>query len=102
MRAFCNFWDRTSLTGEVVDEDVVWWEKAMAKADEWNEFRSMPNPVFVHVMSYTDHMAIQEQRKSFALLVLLLNLPFWPVLALLVALMRELAIVTCGLRTSRG
>lgn len=100
VRAYCSHWDRTTLTGEVVDEDTQHWHAAMAAADEWNDFRSLPNPVFVHVMSYSAHLALQDQREDFALLVILLNLPLWPVLALLLALMRQLAYVTCGLKSS--
>lgn len=94
----CYHWGDHDLVGErIPDHDLAFFELAVTKASGWNSnFMTDPIPVFLNMMSPADHMARQEERKRDGMIVIIAT-PFgWPILALIIYVLRWLTIATCG------
>lgn len=98
VNANCHHWTDSDLTGEVSLLDSGFYSLAVAKAAEWNDFPADPNSVFVVMMTKAEHEARQSQRFTLALLMFV-AVPFlWPSLAVVLYLIRGLAMIMCGVQ----
>jgi len=93
----CYHWGDHDIVGErIPTKDMAFFELAVAKTAEWNKYTTLPDPVFLTIMSKDDHELRQANRKQNGLLIICFTPFVWPFLALIVYAVRWLTVASCG------